>query len=96
LGLGPCAGIEIERWSAQGNAQLAAAGTTRLWSGSAVAALFATLGVTSRLSLRLDFQTAAAAARPKFGFTQYGEQITVFQPDRLLWRLGVAAELRFH
>lgn len=96
LGLGPCVGVEVERWSAAGNAQLAVADVTRLWSASALLSLLATLQATSRLGFRLDLQAAAASARPQFGFSQYGEQIALFQPDRLLWRAGAGAELRFH
>jgi hypothetical protein len=96
LGLAPCGGAEMTRWSAEGNAQLATPQTVHLWAASAVVGVLGTIEVTNRLSFRLELQAAVGANRPRFGYTQNGEQIEVFRPDWLLLRAGAGAELRFH
>jgi hypothetical protein len=95
MGLGPCAGLEVARWSGTANGNLSNTQSRARWDSSAEAKVLGILAISEIVGLRFDLDVLFPLHRPRFGFTSGGIENRLFQPSAVLLRAGAGVELHF-
>ena len=91
LELGPCAGLELGRMSADGFGVRHPGSGSALWIAPLIGAT-AALSLLPRLALRLDLAALAPVERPPFVLESVGD---VFGASRVVGRASLGVEGRF-
>jgi len=93
----PCAGLEVERRTGEGTAHLYDTRSPAVLDVSPNLRALAYLNVYGALSLPVHFDVLFPLNPPRFGFTDASGTIEypVWQPSRVVFRLGTGVQFRF-
>lgn len=97
LQLHPCAGLEVERRTGEGTAHLYDTRSPAVLDVSPNLRALASLNLYGPLSLPVHFDVLFPLNPPRFGFTDASGAIehSVWQPSRVVFRLGTGVQLHF-